>query len=110
MRALGIRLLVVLILVGEAFALHNEVVAVAVQEDTEIDERRNVKIVAVEEQAAAKSGEVEVGIHEDATGRTKMARAMELGRDEKASGPWDERERKDSRGHEERHGEEQASK
>lgn len=111
--AVGVGLPVVLILVGEAFVLHNEVVAVvaaAVQEDTEIDERRNVKIVAVEEQAAAKSGEVEVGIHEDATGRTKTARATELGRDEKASGPWDERERKDSRGHEERHDEEQASK
>lgn len=43
-------------------------------------------------------------------GRTKTARATELGRDEKASGPWGERERKDSREHEERHVEEQASK
>lgn len=56
-RALGIRLLVVLILVGEAFALHNEVVAVAVQEDTEIDERKNVKFAVVEERAAAIGGE-----------------------------------------------------
>lgn len=111
---------VVLVLVGEASGLHNEVVVVAaaaaadaadaVQEDTGIDERRNMKFVVAEEQAAAKNGEVQVGIHEDATGRTKTARARELGRDEKASGPWDERERKDSREHEERHDEEQASK
>lgn len=108
---------------AEVFALHNEVVVVvvaaadaaadaadAVQEDTGIDERRNVKLVVVEEQAAAKSGEMQVRIHEGATGRTKTARAKELGRDEKASEPWDERERKDSREHEERHDEEQASK
>lgn len=49
---------VVLILVGEASGLHNEVAAaaIAVQEDTEIDERRNVKLAVVVKQAAA-SGE-----------------------------------------------------
>lgn len=118
MLAVEVGLPFVMDLAGEFFALHNEVVVVAaaadaadaVQEDTGIDERRNVKLVVVEEQAAAKSGEMQVGIHEGATGRTKTARAKELGRDEKASEPWDERERKDSREHEERHDEEQASK
>lgn len=49
----------VLALVGEASGLHNEVAAaaIAVQEDTEIDERKNVKFAVVEERAAAIGGE-----------------------------------------------------
>lgn len=43
--------------VGAVFALHNEVAAAAVvgvAEDTEIDERRSVKIVVAEGQAVVK--------------------------------------------------------